>query len=124
MRDVQLSLRDTLQYVLSSEIPSQHKAVLIEVLTQALREQSDAHAREQSAHRAGAQWQTQELRELESFLEGKTAKSWQHADELAMHLAAQLHRSLDDVRAKAVELGFGGCIDYRRAFLTQAKEVE
>lgn len=123
MRDAQAQIRDTLEYVMASAIPAQYKAVLIEALTQALRNQQDADDRRQSTQ-AGVAWDAQELVHLKTFLEGKVAKSWQHADELAMHLASQLHRSLGDVRTKAIELGFGASIVYHRAVLADSSAVE
>jgi adenosyl cobinamide kinase/adenosyl cobinamide phosphate guanylyltransferase len=118
-----MDIRDTLQYVRTSDIPAQHKAVLIDALTLALREEMGAQARQQSARLAGAQWQAQEVAQLRGFLDGKVARSWQHADELAMQVASQLHRSLQDVRAKATELGLGVSVDYRRACAFEAERA-
>jgi hypothetical protein len=117
MRDSQTpaALNAALRFVLADEMPAQHKAVLIEVLTQALRNQESAHLREQAAEQAGGEWQADEVLQLESFLKGKVATSWQHADELAMHLAVLLHRDPKSVRTKADELGLGASVDYRSA---------
>ncbi|MET0659060.1 MAG: hypothetical protein ABW110_12995 [Steroidobacteraceae bacterium] len=124
MQDAQAQIRDTLEYVLASAIPAQHKSVLIEALTEALRKQLDADDREQFVRQAGAPWQASEVEDLRMFLEGKVAKSWQHADELAMHIASQLHRSIGDVRAKAIEAGLGASIEYRRALVSESGAME
>lgn len=109
------AITSALQYVIGSDIPSEHRAVLIEALTQALRDEQSAHIRDLVAKQAGGTWQSHELAQLRSFLEEKNARSWQHADEILMHLATQLHRSREDVRAKATEMGFGAAVDYRVA---------
>ncbi len=75
-------------------MPAEHKATLIEVLTQTLRD---------------------EVLQLKAFLHGRAARSWQHADECVMHLAAQLHRDPASIRDKATELGLGVAVDYRFA---------
>jgi len=115
MRDAQRRLRATLQFLMTSEIPSEHKIVLIDTVIQALREHEAASERGQLAAQASAQWQPHETEQLREYLNGRVASSWQHADELAVHLAAQLHRHRDDVRAKAAELGFGVAVDFRLA---------
>jgi len=125
MRDTQsaAALNSALRFVVSEEIPADHKAVLIEVLTQALRNQESEHLREQAAERAGGEWQAQEIVQLKSFLTGKLATSWQHADEVAMQIAAQLHRDPKSIRTKADELGLGASVDYRSArALIQARD--
>jgi hypothetical protein len=109
------AITSALQYVIGSDIPSEHRAVLIEALTQALRDEQTAHLRDQVAKQAGGTWQAHEVAQLQSFLEGKQARSWQQADEVLMHLATQLHRSREDVRAKAVELGYAASVDFRIA---------
>ncbi len=108
-------VREALQYVLSSEIPARHKAVLIQTLTQAMRDQETAFLSQQAAEQVGPSWQADETHQLQSVLQGKVARSWQHADELLMRLAAQLHRDPRAVRAKATELGFGAGVDYALA---------
>jgi len=108
------ALHATLQFVIAGDLPSEHRAVLIDVLMQRLGEQEPAPARVQAAE-AGAQWQSHEITQLQSFLQGKMAKSWQHADEWVMHLAAQLHRDPKAVRTTAIGLGFGAAVDYRMA---------
>lgn len=97
--------------------------MLLEVLTQALNEQeANASARPGEMPPASG-WQPHEIVLLQSFLEDKVAKSWQHADELVMQLAAQLHRHPRSIQAKATELGLAPAVDYRVArALTQAEE--
>lgn len=109
------ALRAALQYVVSSDIPSEHKAVLIEALTRALRaEDSERTAREAAEH-ASSDWSAAELQNLQDRLAGKVAKSWQDADEQLMQIAGELRRSTGDVRNKALEMGAGMGIDYRLA---------
>jgi len=105
------ALRATLQFLIASDIPSEHKTVLMEALTQALR----SHIPRQSVETAAGPWQLHETTLLQSFLAGKSANSWQHADEMLMRLASDLHRQPGDVRAKATELGLGVGVDYRLA---------
>jgi hypothetical protein len=100
-----------LQFLIASDIPSEHKTVLMEALTEALRSSQV----EDVVEGGTGPWQQHETDQLQSFLEGKTANSWQHADELLMRVAAQLHRDPGEVRAKATELGFGVGVDYRLA---------
>jgi enamine deaminase RidA (YjgF/YER057c/UK114 family) len=106
-----IALRETLQFVAASDIPSRHKGVLIDCLTQSLRA-SDAAQIASNAPAAGAAWQPGEIAQLQSFLSGKIARSWQHADEVLVDIASQLHRSMRDVRAKAIEIGHGEGVDY------------
>lgn len=106
------ALRSALQFLLTSDIPSQYKSVLIETVTQALRDQESVRLLRQAAEQASRQWQAYETEQVQSFLQGRIANSWQQADELLMHLATQLHRNPHDVRVKATELGFGVGVDY------------
>lgn len=116
------ALRAALQYVVSSDIPSEHKAVLIEALTRALRaEDSERTAREAAVH-ARSEWRPADLQKLTSRLAGKMAKSWQDADEQLLQLAGELQRSVEDVRDKALEVGAGAAIDYRLAKERKALE--
>jgi hypothetical protein len=108
------ALHSALQFVISAQMPSEHRAVLIEVLTQTLRDLEATSVR-RLAEQTGREWQEHEIVQLQSFLQGKVAKGWQHADEWVMHLAAQLHRDPKAVRAKAAELGLGAAVDYRVA---------
>jgi hypothetical protein len=124
MQDAQARLRAALQFLMTSEIPSEHKRVLIETVTQALREHEAATTRDQVAAQASTQWQPHETAQLREHLNGRVANSWQQADEVAMDLAAQLHRHRDDIRAKAVELGFGAAVDFRLAKAQRRSEPE
>jgi hypothetical protein len=103
--------RATLQYVLTSEMPSQHRAVLITLLTQALRDE-DEQWRVGLAPKPASQWESEETVQLQTFLDGKVANSWQHADELLMRIATELRRSPYDVRKKATEMGLAAGVDY------------
>ena len=60
MRDAQTRLRGTLQFLMTSEIPSEHKIVLIDTVIQALREHEAASSRGQLAAQASAEWQPHE----------------------------------------------------------------
>lgn len=109
------ALHAALRFVITSDMPAEHKAVLIEVLTQALRDDEAAELQREEVAQAQGAWQEHEIEQLKSFLHGRTATSWQHADECVMHLAAQLHRDPGSVRDKAMELGLGTAVDYRFA---------
>ncbi|MBL8265686.1 hypothetical protein [Steroidobacter sp.] len=113
------ALHAALRFVITSEMPAEHKATLIEVLTQAIRDDEAAELHRQAAARAQGEWQEQEIVELKSFLHGQTARSWQHADECVMQIATRLHRDPAAVRLKATELGLGTAVDYR--FVRQFK---
>lgn len=107
------ALHAALQFVIAGAIPSEHKVTLIEVLTQAVRDDDAAELRRQSLARSRGEWQEHEIVHLQSSLQGRIANSWQHADECVMHLSAQLRRDPRSVRDKATELGFGAAVDYR-----------
>lgn len=109
------ALHAALRFVITSEMPAEHKATLIEVLTQTLRSDEAAELHREAAAQAQGEWREDEVVELRAFLNGRTARSWQHADECVMRLAAQLHRDPVSVRNKATELGFGVAVDYRFA---------
>ncbi len=110
------ALHAALQFVLAANMPAEHKATLIEVLTQAVRDHEAAELhREAAAAQSQGEWHEHEIEQLKSFLQGRTARSWQHADECVMHLSAQLHRDPGSVRRKATELGLGTAVDYRFA---------
>ena len=109
------ALHAALRYVITSEITAVHKATLIEVLTRALRDHDAAELHRQASAQAGGEWQEAEILELEAFLQGRIASSWQHADECVMRMAAQLHRDPRSVRDKATQLGLGASVDYRFA---------
>jgi hypothetical protein len=124
MQDAQTRLRAALQFLMTSEIPSEHKRVLIETVTQALREHEAATARDKFAAQTIAEWQPHETAQLREHLKGRVANSWQQADEVAVDLAAQLHRHRDDIRAKATELGLGAAVDFRLAKAQRRSELE
>ena len=84
-------------------------------MMQALRDIDDDRIRSRADKLPHAAWSHDEVEQLQTFLVGKIANSWQHADELMMHLATRLKRTPKDVRAKATELGYGACIDYNVA---------
>lgn len=109
------ALHAALRFVITSEMPAEHKATLIEVLTQTLRNDEAAELHREAAAQAQGQWREDEVIQLQAFLHGRTARSWQHADECVMHLAAQLHRDPASIRDKATELGLGVAVDYRFA---------
>ena len=114
MRDLQTAgaIRAALQYVISTEMPANHKAILIETLTEALRTRQAA---DEEPERGERPWQREESAHLESALRGRIAKSWQDADESLMHLALQLHRPPAEVRTMAAKLGVGPGVDYALA---------
>lgn len=109
------ALHAALRFTIVSNMPSEHKAILIEVLTQALRDDEAAELHRDAVAQAQGEWQEHEIAQLKSFLHGRTARSWQHADECVMHVAAQLHRDPGSVRQKATDLGMGTAVDYRFA---------
>lgn len=115
------ALHAALRFVITSEITSEHKATLIDVLTQAIRDDEAATLRREAAARSQGEWQEPEIVRLKSFLHGRIASSWQHADECVMQLATQLHRDPASVRHKATELGLGTAVDYR--FARQLKQA-
>lgn len=116
MDDSQTRLLAALQFLMTSDMPSEHRSVLIETVTHALREHDTTARRGQAAAQTTrAEWQGHETAQLRSYLTGRVANSWQQADEIALRLAAQLHRHPLDIRAKAVELGFGVAVDFRLA---------
>jgi hypothetical protein len=109
------ALSAALRFVIAIDMPSQHKATLIEVLTHAMREESAAELRRHTVAQEQGEWRDHEIAHLKSFLQGRTATSWQHADQCVMHVAAQLRRAPDSVRTKAAQLGFGAAVDYQIA---------
>lgn len=108
------AMRETLQFLVASDIPAQHKKILIDAVMQALRSE-EAAGRLGAMQNVSEPWQPHETQIVEDFLQGKVASSWQNADELLMRLAGELHRRPDDVRRKATELGVGVGVDYRQA---------
>lgn len=108
-------LHAALRFVITNEMPAEHKATLIQVLTQAIRDEEAAELNRQAVAvaQAQAEWQEHEIVQLKASLQGQTARSWQDADQCVMHLAAQLHRDPASVRHKATELGLGTAVDYQ-----------
>ena len=104
-----------MQFVVSNDLPSEHKAILIDVLTKTLRDEETSERNRSAIAAAGSTWQEHEITHLKSFLQGRLAKSWQHADEGVMQLSAELRRDPSSVRDKATQLGLGTAVDYRLA---------
>lgn len=109
------TLREALQFLIRSDIPAQPKQLLIDAVTQALMLAEAAASVRDTPKKTIREWQPHETEIAATFLHDKVAGSWQHADELVMHLVRELHRDPDDVRSKAIELGFGIGVDYRLA---------
>ncbi len=109
------SLREALQFLIRSDMPADPKRMLIAVVMEAIATKEAAIVVRDTIRKDAPAWQQAEVDVLSSFLQGKVAKSWQHADELVTHLARELKRNAMDVRAKAIELGFGVGVDYRLA---------
>jgi hypothetical protein len=110
------ALTSALQFTKSSDMPSEHKAVLIDLLTTALRDRDMQDIQNAAlAKSVVAPWRDTDTAALQTFLTGKVASSWQNADEFLVQLASLLGRDLQSVRAKATELGFGAGVDFRLA---------
>jgi hypothetical protein len=109
------ALHAALRFVITNDTGAEHKPILIDLLTQALRDDETAELRSRAVALAKPEWQEHEIAQLTTFLQGRLARSWQHADESVMHLAAQLHRDPGSVRDKATQLGLGSSVDYRYA---------
>lgn len=105
----------------SSNIPSEYKVLLIDLLTGALRQRDATESEALAIARTGAPWQDPETVEIRTYLEGRVAKSWQSADEIVMHLAASLGRDPGEVRRKAIDLGCGAGVDFRLARILAAE---
>jgi hypothetical protein len=117
MRDSrrEAALHAALRFVITNETGAEHKPILIDVLTQALRDDHTAELSRRAVAQAGEEWHEHEIAQLTSFLNDRPARSWQHADESVMQLAAQLHRNPQTVRDKAIQLGLGASVDFRFA---------
>lgn len=107
------ALHEALRFVIASSDLSDHKATLIDVLLQALRDDEAAQSRRQAGAQTHREWQEQEVLLLKSFLKDRVARNWQDADESVMHLATQMHRDPRSVRDKATEVGLGAAVDCR-----------
>ena len=126
MRDVQTptAIRATLQYVLGIELPAEHKSILLEALTRLLRTQEGEEERQRTDKETSKAWEPHELAHLDRALDGRLAKSWQDADETLIHIASQLQRRSDEVRAKALERGFRTAVDFAAARVAAAARVD
>jgi hypothetical protein len=122
-RDAQ-ALHATLRYVVTSDIPAEHKRVLIEAVTDRIRALDAEDRKREALARDRGEWQSDELELIAAYLRGRAANSWQHADELLMNLAVRLNRDPRDVRVRATELGFGAAVDFRLAKLDRENEAE
>src|SRR5689334_10476796 len=100
--------RAALHFVHTSNMPSEHKAVILEVLSESLRQDRCAP----QAPEEERAWNETEETSIRAFLSNKTALGWQHADELVLSLSARLDRTPSEIRRKAVELGLGVSVDY------------
>jgi hypothetical protein len=118
------ALHAALRFVVISDTLSEHKAILIEALTQTLRADAAVEHSQRQVAQAAGEWQDHEVAQMKSFLHDQPAKSWQHADECVMHLAAQLHRDPRAVRDKATQLGLGASVDFRFAKALQQARSE
>lgn len=114
MRDVQslAAIRATLKYLLNSDVPSEHKSILLDALTRMLRVEEAEAQRLSGSEDARRSWQEHELTHLDRSLTNRVAKSWQDADETLVLIASQLQRHSADVRGKAVERGFNAAVDF------------
>ena len=114
------ALREALQCLMRSDLPSRHKAVLIDAVVHTLidRESAESAAKAEPKSRV---WQERENEELRAVLEGRTARSWQEADELLTRSARKLGRPPDEVRQQAALLGLGAAVDYRQARATASE---
>jgi hypothetical protein len=126
MRDTSniTQIRETLRFVLAGSIPADHKRILIEALTQALRAADEAERVLDLQKRVSQPWRPDETTMIESFLRGKLVSSWQQADEVLMRLSNELHRSPEEIRRKAIELDLGACVDYAIAKTQRAAIVD
>jgi hypothetical protein len=118
------ALHAALRFVITNQTGAEHKPILIDLLTQAMRDDESAELRRNELAQAGGEWREHEIAQLTAFLQGRLARSWQHADESVMHLAAQLHRDPQSVRDKAKQLGLGSSVDYRFAKALQQASSE
>jgi hypothetical protein len=111
-------LRETLEYLPQGNIPAEYKRVLIETMEAALEsalQKAQAGMNRPAAKADSYEWRPEEVLIVETFLKGKVAANWQHADEQLMHLAGLLHRPIEEIKNKASELGLGVGVDYRQA---------
>lgn len=117
------ALREALQLLIKCDMHADPKRLLIEVVMETLAAREAAAVVRDATKKARPAWQLAEIELATAFLQGKTANSWQNADELVTHLVHELHRDADDIRIKAIELGFGIGVDYGLAKLASAKLI-
>ena len=117
------ALRAALQYTKSSDMPADHKVVLLALLTEALRDQQDQDVKTDLHGNAAKPWLASDTTTVQAFLTGKVATSWQHADELLISLAAKLGRDPRYVRIRASDLGLGAGVDFRLARALMAERA-
>ena len=118
------ALREALQFLIRTDIPADPKRLLIEVVMESLAQKEAAVVVRGAINKTRPAWQQTDIDLATAYLQGKVAISWQNADEVLTHLVRELHRDADDVRAKAIELGFGVAVDYRLAKLVRAKSED
>lgn len=111
------ALREALHCLMRSDLPSRHKAVLIDAVVHTLSDRESAERAADSQPKSQV-WQERDNEELRAVLEGRTARSWQEADELLTRSARKLGRPPDEVRRQAALLGLGAAVDYRQARAT------
>jgi hypothetical protein len=108
------AMQATLRFLLASDMPAEHKRLLIELVTDALRRRDAKEAHEHALQRDMKPWDEDEVAQIAAYLDGKTARSWQHADEMVVALASLLHRDARDVREKAADIGFHAAVAFTR----------
>lgn len=118
------ALREALQFLIRSDMPADPKRMLIEVVMESLAHREAAVAVRDTGKKTHAVWQPTEIDLATALLQGRVAKSWQDADEVVTRLVRELHRDAEEVRAKAVELGFAVAVDYRLAKLGITKSPD
>jgi len=125
MRDIHSisALRAALQYTKSSDMPGDHKVVLLALLTEALRDQQDQDMKAAALENSAKPWLASDTTTLQAFLTGKVATSWQNADELLISLASKLGRDPHYVRTRASDLGLGAGVDFRLARALMAERA-
>ncbi len=115
MSDIQPdALREALQFLIRSDLPADPKRMLITVVMESLA-QREAAVVQNTADKVHATWLPEEIELVTTHLQGKVAKTWQHADETLTYLARVIHRDAKEVRTKAMELGFGAAVDFQLA---------
>jgi ABC-type ATPase with predicted acetyltransferase domain len=115
MSDIQPdALREALQFLIRSDLPADQKRMLIAVVMESLA-QREAGVVQNTADTVRSTWSSAEVELATTHLQGKVAKTWQHADEALTLLARVLHRDARQVRSKAMELGFGAAVDFQLA---------